>query len=47
MSNTQTAAEKRIPVTVLISRDAKICLKHAGLHSKDAFDNQIKALLGL
>ena len=36
-----------IPVTVLISRDAKICLKHAGLHSKDAFDNQIKALLGL
>jgi thiol-disulfide isomerase/thioredoxin len=36
-----------IPVTVLISRDAKICMKHAGLHSKDAFDNQIKALLGL
>jgi thiol-disulfide isomerase/thioredoxin len=36
-----------IPVTVLISRDAKICLKHAGLHSKDAFENQIKALLGL
>jgi cytochrome c biogenesis protein CcmG/thiol:disulfide interchange protein DsbE len=36
-----------IPVTVLISRDARVCLKHAGLHSKDAFENQIKALLGL
>jgi len=36
-----------IPVTAIISRDAKICLKHAGLHSKDAFENQIKALLGL
>ena len=36
-----------IPVTVIISRDAKVCLKHAGLYSKDAFENQIKALLGL
>jgi cytochrome c biogenesis protein CcmG/thiol:disulfide interchange protein DsbE len=36
-----------IPVTVIISRDAKVCLKHAGLHSKDAFENQIKALLGV
>src|SRR5262245_9949544 len=36
-----------IPVTAIISRDAKICLKRAGLHSKDAFENQIKALLGL
>ena len=36
-----------IPVTVLISRDGKMCLKHAGLYSKDAFESQIKALLGL
>jgi thiol-disulfide isomerase/thioredoxin len=36
-----------IPVTVLISREGKVCLKHAGLHAKDAFESQIKALLGL
>jgi thiol-disulfide isomerase/thioredoxin len=36
-----------IPVTAIISRDGKLCAKHAGLNSKDAFENQIKALLGL
>lgn len=36
-----------IPVTVIISRDGKICSKHAGLNSKSAFENQIKSLLGL
>jgi thiol-disulfide isomerase/thioredoxin len=36
-----------IPVTVIISREGRVCLKHAGLHSKDAFENQIKSLLGL
>jgi len=34
-----------IPVTVLISRDGRICGKHAGLSGKDEFENQIKALL--
>ena len=34
-----------LPVTVLISRDAKICAKHVGLSSKDAFENEIKSLL--
>jgi cytochrome c biogenesis protein CcmG/thiol:disulfide interchange protein DsbE len=36
-----------IPVTVLISRDGKTCMKHAGLNSKDNFERQIQALLGL
>ena len=34
-----------IPVTVLISRDGKVCGKHTGLSSKDAFEDEIKALL--
>jgi thiol-disulfide isomerase/thioredoxin len=34
-----------IPVTVVISRDGKICGKHVGLSSKDAFEDEIKALL--
>ncbi len=34
-----------IPVTVVISRDAKLCVKHTGLTSKDAFEREIKSLL--
>jgi len=34
-----------VPVTVLISRDGKICSKHVGLGSKPDFENAIKALL--
>lgn len=34
-----------IPVTVLISRDGKVCAKHTGLSSKDAFEKEIKSLL--
>ena len=34
-----------IPVTVLISRDGKICHKHVGLSSKDKFEAEIKGLL--
>ncbi len=34
-----------IPVTAIISRDGKICAKHTGLSSKDAFENEIRALL--
>jgi cytochrome c biogenesis protein CcmG/thiol:disulfide interchange protein DsbE len=34
-----------IPVTVLISRDGKMCKKHVGLSSKDAFEREIKSLL--
>jgi len=34
-----------IPVTVLISRDGKMCNKHVGLSSKDAFEREIKSLL--
>ena len=34
-----------IPVTVVISRDGKICGRHTGLSSKDAIENEIKALL--
>jgi thiol-disulfide isomerase/thioredoxin len=34
-----------LPVTILISRDGKICAKHVGLSSKDAFEKEIKALL--
>jgi hypothetical protein len=34
-----------IPVTVMISRDGKICAKHVGLTSREAFVNEIKALL--
>jgi len=34
-----------IPVTVLISRDGKMCHKHVGLSSKEAFEQEIKSLL--
>ena len=34
-----------IPVSVLISRDAKICATHTGLTGKDVFEREIKALL--
>jgi len=34
-----------IPVTVLISRDGRMCTKHTGLSSKDAFEHEIKSLL--
>jgi len=34
-----------IPVTVLISREGKVCAKHVGLSSKDGFEKEIKSLL--
>ena len=34
-----------IPVSVLISRDGKMCSKHVGLSSKEAFEKEIKSLL--
>jgi len=34
-----------LPVTVLISRDGKICGKHIGLSGKDIFEKEIKSLL--
>jgi thiol-disulfide isomerase/thioredoxin len=34
-----------IPVTVVISRDGKICAKHTGMSSKAAFEKEIKALM--
>jgi thiol-disulfide isomerase/thioredoxin len=34
-----------IPVTILISRDGKVCAKHVGLSSKDKFEQEIKSLL--
>ena len=34
-----------IPVSVVISRDGKICARHTGLTSKETFESQIKALL--
>ena len=34
-----------IPVTVLISRDGKVCATHTGLTSKDVFEREIEALL--
>jgi thiol-disulfide isomerase/thioredoxin len=34
-----------IPVTVVISRDGKVCGKHVGLSSKDSFEREIKSLL--
>jgi peroxiredoxin len=34
-----------VPVTVLISRDGKICAKHIGLSSKEDIENGIKSLL--
>ena len=34
-----------LPVTVVISRDGKTCLKHIGLSKKEDFEAQIKSLL--
>jgi thiol-disulfide isomerase/thioredoxin len=34
-----------IPVSVIISRDGKICATHTGLTGKDVFEREIKALL--
>jgi len=34
-----------IPVTVVISRDAKICVKHLGISTKESFEKEIKSLL--
>ena len=34
-----------LPVTVVISRDGRICAKHVGLSSKDTFETEIKSLL--
>jgi len=34
-----------IPTTMLISRDGRICATHAGMTSKEAFEEGIKALL--
>jgi hypothetical protein len=34
-----------IPVTVLISRDGRICAKHTGMSAKAAFEDEIKSLL--
>jgi len=34
-----------LPVTVVISRDGKVCSKHVGLSSKDRFEQEIKSLL--
>jgi len=34
-----------IPITVVISRDGKMCSKHVGLSSKEAFEREIKSLL--
>src|SRR3954465_2002949 len=34
-----------IPVTIVISRDGKVCAKHVGLSSKERFETEIKSLL--
>jgi thiol-disulfide isomerase/thioredoxin len=34
-----------IPTTFVIGRDGKICTKHVGMSSKDAFEREIKSLL--
>jgi thiol-disulfide isomerase/thioredoxin len=34
-----------LPVTVVISRDGRVCSKHIGLSSKDKFEQEIKSLL--
>jgi thiol-disulfide isomerase/thioredoxin len=34
-----------IPLSVMISRDGRICATHAGLTGKDVFEREIKALL--
>ena len=39
------ATARGIPVTVVISRDGKVCGKHVGLTSRDRFEAEIKSLL--
>ena len=34
-----------IPTTAIISRDGRICVKHAGISSKEIFEKEIKSLL--
>lgn len=34
-----------IPVTVLISRGGRVCSKHTGMGTKEAFESEIKSLL--
>ena len=34
-----------VPTTVVISRDARVCRKHIGISTKEAFEKEIKALL--
>jgi peroxiredoxin len=34
-----------IPVTIVVGRDGNICKRFFGLHSKDKFEQDIKALL--
>ena len=34
-----------VPTTLIISRDEKICVTHAGMTAKETFESQIKALL--
>jgi len=36
-----------IPTTFLISKDAKICKKHSGIATKEQFEREVRALLGL
>ena len=36
-----------IPVTVLISRDGRICAKHTGMSAKEAFEDEIRSLLNV
>jgi thiol-disulfide isomerase/thioredoxin len=34
-----------LPTTLIIGRDGRICAAHAGMTSKETFENQIKELL--
>jgi hypothetical protein len=34
-----------LPTTLIISREGKICAMHAGMTSRETFENQIKELL--
>ena len=34
-----------VPVTLMISRDGRICARHTGLSSKESFEKEIKSLL--
>lgn len=36
-----------IPVTVLISRDGRICAKHVGMTARTAFEEEIRSLLNV